>query len=316
MRPDPADTLESQGVVAQTHARQRRTELAVVANHRPWVWEVRSGRNRLWIAGCLHLGADPDAYAFQTYVPYYERAAEVYFEVMPSAWQNIDVSTLIGRRGYAPGHRNLSGRISAEAWRDVRVILRGDLGLFGRIQAMEPWLACLTITQEGYRRAGLSREVGLEYFIEERARVDRKPVGALEKAQEQVFAMADTNMEDQESNLRSALANYARPDFGSTEIRRAWRSGDDASLRKALGGGTGESDDEMHHNLLAKRNQQWVRKIAAILASGRPALLVVGVEHLVSGPQSLPNLLKAADCTVQRVSAGARVEAPATAAAR
>ncbi len=271
------------------------------SSHRPWVWEVRSATNRVWIAGCLHLGADPDGTAFSAYLPYYERASAVYFEVMPGIWDTPDISALISRRGYAPDRRNLSGRVSDEVVRDVRQALGSDAALLARVESMEPWLACLTITQEGYRRAGLTREAGLEYYIEQRARSDRRPVGALERPQDQIFAMADARIEDQTKNLQNALANFAKPDFGSADIRSAWRSGDEAILRRALGIGDTPPQDEMHYNLLEKRNQQWARRIDEIMASRRPALLVVGVEHLLSGPRSLPELMKAAEYSVQRV---------------
>lgn len=295
--------LETDGLTARGYANQHQIEIAAARTHRPWVWEIRNGENRYWIAGCLHLGAEPDQMAFPAYLPYYQRSGAVYFEVMPGAWDNPDINAVISRRGFVPDRRQLNSRISAPAWSDVQKTLQSDPSLFSRVRTMEPWFAALTLSREGYRRAGLVRQFALEEFFEERARKESKPVGALEKAQDQIFAMADTNLQDQERNLQYALQNYRLSDFGTAEIRRAWRIGDEAQLRTALGCDTKASaTDEMHQNLLARRNQNWVRKIETIIASGRSALFVVGVEHLIAEPQSLPSLLRAAGMTVNRVN--------------
>jgi len=297
--------LETNGLVARGYANQQQVELAAARTHRPWIWEARRGDARLWIAGCLHLGAEPDQMAFPTYLPYYERAGVIYFEVMPASWENPDINALLSRRGFVPDRRTIEGRISSRGWAEVQRTLQNEPDLLSRVRTMEPWFAALTLSREGYRRAGLNRQNALEEYLEQRARIENKPVGALEKAQDQIFAMADTNFPDQERNLQYALENYRRSDFGTAEIRRAWRLGDEAQLRTALGCDSAETaGDEMHQNLLAKRNQAWVRKIESIAATGRSALLVVGVEHLVAEPQSLPSLLRAAGMVVNRVNPG------------
>jgi len=299
---DTPTVLESDGVAAQNYSRQRNIEFAAASSHRLWIWEVRRGANRLWIAGCLHLGTEFESHAFHAYLPYYNRATAIYFEVMPGSWESPDVGTLFGHRGFAPDRRSLASRISPESWREIQKVLRYDQILLNRIKPMEPWYASLTVSREGYRRAGLLREYGLDDYLEQRARADGKPVGALEKAQDQVFAMADTNREDQERSLRSALENYQTYDFGSEKIRRAWRTGNEALLRSVFGNERGAAiNDEMHVNLLARRNEKWIRKIESIIGSGRLALVVVGVEHLISEPSSLTSLLRAAGFTVERV---------------
>ncbi len=310
---DAGSRLESEGVAAQNYTRQHRAELSAVAAHRPWIWEVSKGKNRIWLAGCLHLGADPDQNLFPAYSPYYERAETLYFEVMPGGWETAEISTILSRRGYAPDRSHLSSRVTPGAWSETKIALRDSPALLEKITAMEPWFAALTITREGYTRAGLARDFSLEYFLEQRARMDKKPVGGLEQPQDQVYAMADSNLPDQEANLRSALLNFGKPDFGTIPIRRAWRSGNEAELKRTLNGGGALIADEMHFNLLTKRNQNWVRKIGSIFASGRSALIVVGAEHLVGEPQNLPSLLKAAGYTVQR--AGSAPEPTPTSAA-
>jgi uncharacterized protein YbaP (TraB family) len=284
----------------------------VAVTGRPWVWEAERKGVKVYLAGCLHLGTGQDAAQFVAYLPYYQRAAAVYFEVIPGGWESREVGDLLHRRGLvAPSRGSLSSRISEAAWRDVRSTLGLQSPLLARLAPMEPWYAALTLTQEAYRKAGLQPHNGLDRYLAARAVEEGKPVGGLEKPRDQLLAMADAPLADQERVLRSALATYRDPVAATNPIRAAWRRGDLAELQRIVGADPLLQRGETHSNLLAKRNQQWVRKISSVAANGRPALFVMGVEHLVTRPSSLPELLEREGFSVRRVggSEGSRLTA-------
>jgi hypothetical protein len=273
----------------------------VAVAHRPWVWEAEREGVKVYLAGCLHLGTPQEAAYFPAYETYYRRAWAVYFEVMPGAWESRDVADLLQRRGQLPAHWSISSRLSAGTWQELRDTVGAQSGLFQRLNGMEPWFAALTLTQEGYRRAGLQPQNALDRYLASLALGEGKPVGALERPRDQLLAMADAPLADQERTLRAAIANYREPDMATTVIREAWRRGELGALQKAVGADQGQRPGETHYNLLTKRNQQWVRKISSVAAAGKPALFVMGVEHLVTRPNGLPELLARAGFKVRRV---------------
>jgi hypothetical protein len=273
----------------------------VAASHRPWVWEAERDGVKMYLAGCLHLGTPQEAAHFAAYEPYYRRAHAVYFEVRPGGWDSREIGFLVQRLGQIPSHGSIYSRISPTAWQELRETVGAQTPLFQRLNNMEPWYAALTLTQEGYRRAGLQAQYGLDRHLAALALEDGKPVGALEQPRDQVLAMADATRPDQERTLRAALASYRQPDMGTSAIRSAWRGGDLATLQKALDSDHAQRPGETHYNLLTRRNQQWVRKISSVAAGGKTALFVMGAEHLVTRPNGLPELLANAGFKVRRV---------------
>jgi len=296
---------------AQLIVQPARPEPAATA-HRPWVWEAEKKGVKIYLAGCLHLGSALEAACFPAYLPYYERGRALYLEVMPGAFEGRDVGQLVYRRGYVPSRGALASRITPEAWREVRQTLEGDQALLKRISRMQHWLAALTVSQQGYRRAGLDPQFALDQYLTGRALAERKPIGSLEKPKDQLLAMADADREDQERTLMASLANYRQPDFDTTAVRRAWRLGDLAQLQSCFGVDAATRAGDTHFNLLARRNLQWVRKINGLAASGRSTLLVIGVEHLVTRPDGLPELLQREGFRVRRVGESAEPTPPPT----
>lgn len=293
-----------QQAAAQMYARQRQmaVDAPAVRPHTPWVWEVEGNGVRFWIAGCLHLSTYEDTTYFPAYFPFYDRADVMYFEVAPGAWERPEIADFIRRRGYVPSGRGVATRVSMETTRQLHLALHAQPDVYDQVRGMEPWLVSLTLAQEGYRRAGLTTRDSLESHLTARAISDLKPVGGLERPNEQIAAMAEATARDQERMLQGALINYQQRDFASGPLRRAWRSGDLAEMQKAVGVGPELAAEPTHFTMLTQRNMCWMEKMKKVAASGRTALYVVGVEHLVSSPGTLPELLRTEGFSVKRVS--------------
>jgi uncharacterized protein len=290
---DPAAVLRYQ--------RTRQEQNAAIAAHRLWLWQIDAPHAQLWIIGCLHLAAPEDMVVYPAYLPYYQAASTVYFETVPGSWNSYEARQLLGRRGYLEDHQSLSTRISRATWHDLEAYLASRPEERAAISTMEPWLAAFTLIQDGYARAGLHSEDSLESLIERSAIADRKPVGGLEAPKEQILAMADAPLPDQEDFLRNTLAGLKDLSSQTQALREAWVAGTEDRLRRALGVDSTAMRSTMHQNLLAERNRRWVRKLQEIAERGKNVLILVGVEHLVTGPDALPDLLGKAGFAVHRI---------------
>jgi len=279
---------------------------AAGSSHRPWVWEIDGPHARIWLAGCLHLGASRDRSAFPAYLPYYRAAAVVYFETQPGTWNSYEVKHLLDRRGFLPDRQSLSNRISKDTWQQMQTALASNPGKLQRLSTMEPWLAAFNLTQDAYARAGLSAEDSLQGFIEHLAARDSKPIGALESPKDQILAMADASLSDQEAFLQDTVRNLDRIGPQTQQLRNAWLSGDQTALQSVLGLNSTPERSGMHQNLIGVRNSRWLRKIREIEKGGKDSIVVVGVEHLISTPYALPDLLTQAGLPAHRVTAHSR----------
>jgi uncharacterized protein YbaP (TraB family) len=269
---------------------------------RPWVWQVDTPHATIWLSGCLHLGTSRQAAILPAYLPFYQRSGVVYFETLPSDWETYEVKQHLRARGCLPKRRTLASRIPDVAWQAIKQNLAASPAKLTEISAMEPWLAGLTLTEDGYTKAGLRREDALEGFIQRLAAQDRKPCGSLESPRDQINALADASLADQRQFLTESLTPLAQITASTAALETAWIAGNDDALKTALGLDAAPSAAGLHRNLIGDRNHRWVRKIREIAARGRDVMLVVGVEHLVSEPQSLPAFLEREGFTVRRTS--------------
>ena len=205
------------------------------------------------------------------------------------------------RRGFLQDRQLLSSMVSKETWQKLNEAVQARRQTLSAILHMEPWLAAFTIEQDGYARAGLRPDDSLEGYIERLAIDDRKPVGALETAKDQILAMADTPRADQEEFLKSVLEGLDSLESKTQELRDAWVGGNEGQLQSALGLTSASTPSGMDASLIGNRNNHWVAKIKDLANRKTDSLIVVGVEHLVSAPFSLPELLQQAGLSVRRV---------------
>lgn len=122
------------------------------------------------------------------------------------------------------------------------------------------------------------------------------PVEGLESHARQ-FAIFDRLAgADQVELLRLAVAD-ARRDGRDAQL--AWLTGDlDTLEREELAGVL--ADPELREALIARRNQAWADRIAALLETGRRPLVAVGAGHMI-GESGLPALLAARGYSVTRI---------------
>ncbi len=309
-------TAEESNTAAVLHyARQHQQQDAVLAAHRPWVWEINGAHARVWIVGCLHLGMPQDAVVYPAYLPYYQSAATIYFETVPGSWETYDTRRLLGRRGYLEDRRSLSTVLSKATWRDLNGYLASHPNDRAAITTMEPWLAAFTLVQKGYAQSGLRTEDSLETFIQRAAIEDRKPVGGIESPREQLLAMADAPLADQEEFLRDTLNGLKNLDSTIQSLREAWLSGDQRRLQNVLGLDATAMRSGMHESLIGARNKHWVTKLRDLAEARKDSLVLVGVEHLVATPYALPDVLEQAGLSIHRVDPRAK-ETPRRSASR
>ena len=298
--PYPATAAEPDTTLSHTAIRQERD--AIAAAHRPWVWAVTNPRARIWLVGGLHMGTPRDAEVFPSYLSFYRQASALYFETLPGSWDAYDVKRLLSQRGMLADRQSLSAKLSKETWIDLNAAVSSSGGRLTSVLKMEPWLAALTLTRNGYVRVGLESDHSLESYLERVAVRDNKPLGALETPKDQILAMADASFADQEEFLRGTLSSMANIQASTETIRSAWVSGEEPRLQSALGIDSPAARSGMHHNLIGKRNQQWVQRIQKIAGRGKTAMIVVGIEHLVAKPDALPQLLEKAGFSVRRIA--------------
>jgi uncharacterized protein YbaP (TraB family) len=144
----------------------------------------------------------------------------------------------------------------------------------------QPWLAALMLEQLELARFGFETDAGVDEQLARRARVDHKPIIALETVNEQLGFFAHLTLAQQCAYLRSTMHDLDQNPGETDEIVRAWQQGDVPALTRLLVEDQTESP-ELFHVLTVERNQRWLPRIRQLLSARGDYLVVVGALHLV-----------------------------------
>ena len=275
-----------------------RNQAEIVRGHRPWVWKATRGSQTIYFVGCLHVGTSEDTALYAAYLPFYNRCDTVYFETLPGIWTSYSTAKMLTRRGYFTARQSLRQHVQPETWQAVTDYITRNGGRPPNISQMKPWLAGLEIIRQQYEVTGHSANYSLETFITNAAHRDRKPVGGIEKPEEQIDGLASLPLERQEEFLAGALESASQTQADMLRLRTAWRSGNQAALVAALRKPDGPPTifDKV---IIEDRNRRWVKMIDKGKLSGDVIMIVVGIEHIVTPHHGLPGLLREEGFTIE-----------------
>jgi uncharacterized protein len=261
------------------------------------LWAVSHEANTVYLLGSIHM-LRPDAY------PLHEALYET-FDASEVIVFELDYDEMIGAaprmmtRGTFQDGRTLESVLPGELFSHLEGRLRA-LGIpIELIQPMKPWLAGLTLTSIVAQQAGYTAEFGIDNHFFGRAREAGKQVGAFETVDEQIDVFDGLSTEGQVSYLLTALDDMDRAASQLDELTDLWLRGNTERLAELLTESTSQHP-ELYDRLLLRRNRDWLPQLEVLLHSGRPAMVVVGLAHLV-GQESVIELLRTEGYDVSRV---------------
>lgn len=181
--------------------------------------------------------------------------------------------------------RPLSGKLDAadEKRLDAAAKAAGVMGGVTTLNAMQPWLAALTISVAPIVKAGYDPKSGADKQLEREFKADGKPIGAFETAEEQIRFFADLSPKLQLDLLHNALDDYAKGPAQIKVLIKDWQTGDVAAIAKIVNGGMRKHYLDLYKVLLVNRNRDWAKQIAGLLKQHDTIFVAVGAAHL-AGP--------------------------------
>lgn len=168
------------------------------------------------------------------------------------------------------------------------------------LDAMQPWLAALTITVAPIVKAGYNPKSGADKQLQRDFKAAGKPIGAFETAEQQIRIFADMPASVQHDLLRNALHDYAK---GPALIKRTiadWQAGDITGLAELVNSDMRKHYPAVYRVLLVDRNENWARQIKPLLDDHATIFVAVGTGHLV-GPDSVQAQLEKLGIKTERV---------------
>jgi uncharacterized protein len=218
-----------------------------------------------------------------------------------------ELAAVLRERGIARAAPPLRQRLNAaDRMRFETLATERGLSLDG-LDRVEPWLAALMIGQTLERDVG--RDTLVDRVIETDARTYGKWLVYLETPGAQATRLADLSPTDQMQFLLSVIAQDRRERIDQTALRRAWQTGDEATLDALLNGRFKRENPRVHAALIDAPTQDWASTLDRISSSDSSVFVAVGAAHMV-GEDGLLMALRARGFKVSRLSSSGPTPGP------
>ncbi len=251
------------------------------------VWKVTGPQgDTLYLGGSIHALRSTDYPLPAAYNRAFDSCNRVLFEVderaLIASSKDLEKSAQYSKRD------SLKNHVDPRTYDYLRRV-------FARLKVSEekwaryrPWFLMLALDSPGLH--GLSENLGVEKFLEKRAKANRKPVSGLESAREHSAIFSGLTDRESEALLLLTFIPRASETDENKNAMNAWRHGDANALAR-LTRDSFRDFPAFGERLLGARNRNWIPKIESALRSGNVYFVVAGAAHM-GGPDGVPALLR------------------------
>lgn len=269
------------------------------------LWEVRGGEQPVYLLGSIHL-MRPEIYPLAPALyEAFDASAVVAFEL--DLAEMVEQAPLMMQRGALPEGRTLRDELPADVFAEFERRVE-SLGVpMTMFEGMKPWMAALTVSSLVLHQAGFQAETGLDMHFHRRAQEADMRIIGLETMEDQLNVFDELDAGAQAAFMRQTLDDLEGSAAQLDEATGMWQRGDAQGLADLFLESMRDQPVLMER-LVYQRNRDWIPGIEALLRGDEPAIVIVGMGHLV-GDGSVVQLLRERGYEVRRVTCGAEVAA-------
>lgn len=251
------------------------------------VFLVSKGKNKVILAGTIHLLRPTDFPLPKEFNHAFQRSEVVFFEtdIAMAASQEFS-QRLADEMRLQPGI-SLDQLIKPELWSVLETYAQNSGFPLENMKIYNPAFVSMMMTVYESQRLGISGGVEAHFH----KKLGKKLVGELEDQDEAIAAMKKLSLVNGNAIISYTLRDIKNFDGLMDTTVKFWRKGKTEKLYKSLALEMRKYTPEVYDSLLVERNQLWLPKIEALFNTSETELVLVGAMHL-SGPDSLLKMLK------------------------
>lgn len=245
------------------------------------LWRVSNGSSELFIGGTIHLLSSNDYPLPAEFEQAYKLSDQIVFETNLAAMARPDVQQQLLQRVMYKKGQSLKKTINKHTYQALAKH-SASVGLdMKALDQFKPPMVILTLIMAELQQLGMT-EAGVDDYFNQKAIVDAKSLGALESLQVQLNVIANMGKGHEDELIMSTIAEMKELPLVMDDMKHAWRTGNAKMLEK-IGILPMRSDyPELYQSLLVDRNNAWIPKIEALLATPEVEFVLVGALHLVA----------------------------------
>lgn len=243
----------------------------------PLAWRVASDSGTVFLLGTIHVGHP----AFFPLHPEIEDALDAAELLVLEIDMSVRVALPVGEGARYPEWDSLPNHASPELVEELASRARESGLRWDEMVRLKPWALAALLAHVEYSGSGMSAAHGAEAYMVRRVE-GRKPVAALEEAEDHARLLESFSGEDRELLVRWILEDL--DGIASTDrLEYLWRAGTiqdiESDLRRRLEGDPRYAT--IHGLLIDERNARMAAAISVLLRGGQTTFVAVGAAHLV-----------------------------------
>jgi len=263
------------------------------------VWKVAKGDAHLFIGGTVHVLSQDDYPLPEAFEKAYQASSIIVFEADIQEIQAPEFQQALVEQARYPEGRDLTMFLTDDTRAHLVKFLDSRQLPMDNLVKFKAGMVSMTLIIVELQRLGLAG-AGVDQFFSQRAANDRKEIGALETAQEQLMFIATMGEGKEDELIAYTLRQIEDLPEMMQAMKAAWRARDNAKLEEVALKPMEKDFPVMTDRFVEDRNQAWLPRIEAMLRTEEVELVLVGALHLV-GEEGLLEQLKGTGYTVENL---------------
>ncbi len=186
------------------------------------------------------------------------------------------------------GGKNLSTELSPEVWKELQDYSAANQVPIGQIMQFKPFMVSVVLIMQHSQKLGLTQ--GVDFYFNQQARTQNKPLGELESFDDVLAFMNKLNDQDPDLTIQSTLRDLKKMDELMVSLTKSWREGELSAIEKEMLLPMKKEFPEIYKLMVVDRNQKWMEKIQAMFSTPEKEMILVGSLHLVGNDGLLKQL--------------------------
>lgn len=260
------------------------------------VYEVSKGKQKLYLAGTIHLLRNQDLPPPAEFDGAYQQAQKIIFETDLQKAKAPEFGQRFAQAMMLPNNTTLKDVLSAENWTALQEYSAKSQYPLSQTMMFNPAMVSILITLTESKKLGVGE--GVDAYYDTAARTDNKIVGELESLDDVLGYMKKFAQEDPNKIIESILKDTESMSSDLEKMIASWKAGDLDTLDNAFSERMRKETPAVYQSLVVERNQKWLPQIAEMLKTPEIEMVLVGSLHL-SGKDGLLVQLKKAGYKVK-----------------
>ncbi len=244
------------------------------------VWKVSKNNQHLFIGGTVHILSAKDYPLPCEFGAAYSVSDKVFFETdfSPDQLAKASIDTLT--KGTYPQGDSIANYLSGSTVSQLKNYLDSLSLPAEQFMRFKPGVLMSVLSIAELNKIGINF-AGVDQFLFNRAKQDKKPTDYFEKISEQIDFMISLGIGNEENFIKYILENSNNLENQFSVMLESWRIGNLELLADAS-----EVDEfrekfpKILATLLTNRNQQWLKQIDSLIKSAEIEYILVGALHL------------------------------------